>query len=237
LLLLALDTTTGICSVALGDEEKILAEYLLNIKRTHSRRLLPLIASLFKDSGINKNDLKGLAVNIGPGSFTGIRIGLATAKGFCQGLDIPAVGVMTLDALAEGYIFYPGLICPILDARKNQFYTALYRGGGDSLVVLHPVAALSRSELLALLKHYDDPDILFLGDAVGPNRESLRAALGRRYKEAPLPFRENRASLVLQRGLKIWRETGGEPSHALKPFYLRLPEAERRRREKRSGGR
>lgn len=236
MLLLALDTTTGICSVALGNEEKIVAEYLLNIERTHSRRLLPLIVSLFKDSGIHKSSLKGLAVNIGPGSFTGIRIGLATARGFCLGLNIPAVGVMALDALAEGHVFYPGLICPILDARRNQFYTALYRGGEDDLAVLHPAAALSRPELLALLERYDDSDILFLGDAVGSYREELRAALGKRYKEAPLPNRENRASLVLQRGLKIWRETGSEPPHALKPFYLRLPEAERRRREKRQRG-
>ena len=236
MLLLALDTTTRICSVALGDEQKILAEYLLNIKRTHSQDLLPMIVSLFKDSGIHKSRLKGLAVNIGPGSFTGIRIGLATAQGFCQGLNIPAVGVMTLDALAEACAVYPGLICPILDARKNQLYTALYQRGGDDLEVLQPVAALSLQELLALLARHE-ADILFLGDAVEPYRNELRAALGKRYKEAPLPFRENRASLVLQKGLKIWRETGGISPYALKPFYLRLPEAERRWREKRQGGR
>lgn len=235
MLLLALDTTTGICSAALGDEQKILAEYLLNIKGTHSQKLLPMIVSLFEDTGIHKEQLKGLAVNVGPGSFTGIRIGLATAQGFCQGLNIPAVGVMTLDALAEGYVFYPGLICPILDARRNQFYTALYQGGGDDPVMLQPAATLSLPELLSLLDCYE-ADILFLGDAVAPYRSELSAALGKRYREAPLPFRENRASLVLQKGFKVWRETGGVSPFALKPFYLRLPEAERRRREKRQGG-
>ena len=236
MLLLALDTTTRICSVALGDEQKILAEYLLNIKRTHSQDLLPMIVSLFKDSGIHKSQLAGLVVNTGPGSFTGIRIGLATAQGFCQGLNIPAVGVMALDALAEGYVFYPGLICPILDARKNQLYTALYQGGGDDLEVLQPVAARSLQELLALLARYE-ADILFLGDAVESHRDKLRTALGKRYRDAPIPFRENRASLVLQKGLKIWREKGGVSPYALKPFYLRLPEAERHWREKRQGGR
>ncbi len=236
MLLLALDTTTRVCSVALGDEQNILAEYFLNVNRKHSQGLLPMIVSLFNDSGVDKSQLAGLAVNIGPGSFTGIRIGLATAKGFCQGLDIPVVGVKALDALAGAYVFYPGLICPIFDARRNQLYTALYQGGKDELVVLQAVAALSLPELLSLLNSYD-ADILFMGDAVNSYRNELRAALGKRYKEAPLPFRENRASFVLQKGLKIWQETGSMSPYALKPFYLRLPEAERRWREKRQGGR
>ncbi|MGI6308643.1 MAG: tRNA (adenosine(37)-N6)-threonylcarbamoyltransferase complex dimerization subunit type 1 TsaB [Dethiobacteria bacterium] len=236
MLLLALDTATRVCSVALGDGRKILAEYLLNVKRTHSQDLLPLIVSLLKNSGTHKSQLKGLAVNIGPGSFTGIRIGIATAKGFCQGLNIPAVGVMALDALAEAYAFCPALICPILDARRNQLYTALYRGGGDELEVLQPAAALSLQELLAIFARYDE-DIIFLGDALDSFRGELSSALGKRYKETPVPFRQNRASLILQKGIKIWREKGGLAPDALKPFYLRLPEAERRLREKRQGGR
>lgn len=236
MLLLALDTATRVCSVALGNDRTILAEYFLNNKRTHSQDLLPLIVSLLESSGTHKSQITGLAVNVGPGSFTGIRIGLATAKGFCQGLDIPAVGIMGLEALAGAYVFCPALICPILDARRNQLYTALYQGGKDKLEVLHPAAALTLRELLTALDRYDE-DIIFLGEGLAAFSQKLSSALGKRYREAPVPFQQNRASLILQRGIRIWKEKGGVLPAALEPFYLRLPEAERRLREKRQGGR
>ncbi len=236
MLLLALDTATRVCSVALGDGRTILAEYFLNNKRTHSQDLLPLIVSLLEGSGIHKNQLAGLAVNIGPGSFTGIRIGLATAKGLCQGLGIPAVGVTGLEALAGAALFCPALICPVLDARRNQLYTALYQGGGDELQVLQPAAALTLQELLAELDRYNE-DIVFLGEGLAAFSPELSAALGKRYREVPVSLQQNHAALILQRGLKIWKEKGGLSPAALKPFYLRLPEAERRLRAKRPGGR
>lgn len=235
MLLLAIDTTTRVCAVALGDPEKIWAESLLNIKRTHSQYLMPLIVSLIKDSGIDKNELSGVALCIGPGSFTGIRIGMATAKGLCLGLNIPAVGIMTLDALAEACAIYPGLICPIMDARQNQVYMALYRGGTANLEKLQPAAALSITELVSMLAAYEE-EVLFLGDGVEHFRKELMQRLGEKYLEAPLAARSNRAALVLQKGTKIWQETGPVSPDALKPFYLRLPEAERCLREKLQGG-
>jgi len=236
LLLLAIDTTTRVCSVALGDHEKILAEYQLNVKNTHSQRLMPLIVSLFRDSGADKSRLEGVALSIGPGSFTGIRIGMATAKGLCQGLNIPAVGVMTLDALAEACTFFSGLICPILDARKNQVYTALYRGAAGDPEMLQPAAALSIDELGHRLAEYED-EVIFLGDAVESYGGALRQILGQRYREMPLPSRLNRAALVLQKGIKIWQEKGPVSPYALKPLYIRLPEAERRLQERKQEGR
>ena len=224
MLLLAIDTTTRVCSVALGDHEKIWAEYQLNGKNTHSQRLMPLIVSLFRDSGIDKSRLEGVALTIGPGSFTGIRIGMATAKGLCQGLNIPAVGVMTLDALAEACTFFPGLICPILDARKNQVYTALYRGAAGDPEMLQPAAALSIDELGHKLAAYED-EVIFLGDAVESYGGALRQILGQRYREMPLPSRLNRAALVLQKGIKLWQEKGPVSPYVLKPLYIRLPEA------------
>jgi tRNA threonylcarbamoyladenosine biosynthesis protein TsaB len=222
--------------VALGDQEKILAEYHLNVKNTHSQRLMPLIVSLFRDSGIDKSRLEGVALTIGPGSFTGIRIGMATAKGLCQGLNIPAVGVMTLDALAEACTFFPGLICPILDARKNQVYTALYRGAAGDPEMLQPAAALSIDELGHKLAAYED-EVIFLGDAVESYGGALRQILGQRYREMPLPSRLNRAALVLQKGIKLWQEKGPVSPYALKPLYIRLPEAERRLQERKQEGR
>ena len=236
MLLLAIDTTTRVCSVALGDQEKILAEYHLNVKNTHSQRLMPLIVSLFRDSGIDKSRLEGVALTIGPGSFTGIRIGMATAKGLCQGLNIPAVGVMTLDALAEACTFFPGLICPILDARKNQVYTALYRGAAGDPEMLQPAAALSIDELGHKLAAYED-EVIFLGDAVESYGGSLRQILGQSYREFPLPSRFYRAALVLQKGIKIWQEKGPVSPYVLKPLYIRLPEAERRLQERKQEGR
>lgn len=236
MLLLAIDTTTRVCSVALGDHEKILAEYQLNVKNTHSQRLMPLIVSLFRDSGADKSRLEGVALSIGPGSFTGIRIGMATAKGLCQGLNIPAVGVMTLDALAEACTFFSGLICPILDARKNQVYTALYRGAAGDPEMLQPAAALSIDELGHRLAEYED-EVIFLGDAVESYGGALRQILGQRYREMPLPSRFNRAALVLQKGIKIWQEKGPVSPYALKPLYIRLPEAERRLQERKQEGR
>lgn len=197
---------------------------------------MPLIVSLLRDSGVSKEQLGGVALSIGPGSFTGIRIGMATAQGLCQGLNIPAVGVMTLDALAEACSFFPGLICPLLDARKNQLYTALYRGGAEDPEMLQPAAALSLEELGNMLASYKE-EVIFLGDAVEKFRGELKQILGERYREMPLSSCFNRAALVLQKGIKIWQEKGPDSLYALKPFYLRLPEAERRLLEKKRGGR
>jgi tRNA threonylcarbamoyladenosine biosynthesis protein TsaB len=231
LLLLAIDTTTKICSAALGDNNKILAEYTLSIKNTHSKLLMPLIVSLFEDTGVDKRLLEGVVVNVGPGSFTGIRIGMAAAQGLCQGFNIPALGVMNLDALAEACSFFNGLICPILDARREQTYTALYKNGPAGPAAVEEAAALSLDELILRLNSYDD-QIIFLGDGVDVFREGLKTALGEKYREMPYSSRYNRASLVLQKGERVWHEEGPVSASALRPYYIRLPEAERKLREK-----
>ena len=231
MLLLAIDTTTKICSAALGDSNKILAEYTLNIKNTHSKHLMPLIVSLFKDTGVDKSLLEGVVVNVGPGSFTGIRIGMAAAQGLCQGFNIPALGVMSLDALAEACSFFDGLICPILDARREQTYTALYKNGAAGPAAVEDAAALSLEELITRLNAYDE-EIIFLGDGVDVFRKGLKTALGKKYREMPYSSRFNRAALVLQKGIRTWEKEGPVSSYALRPFYIRLPEAERKLREK-----
>ena len=235
MLLLALDTTTKVCSAALGDGERIWAEYLLNTGNTHSKHLMPLLISLLKDAGVHKSQLQGVAVSVGPGSFTGIRIGMATAKGLSQGLNIPVVGVMTLDALAEACVFHRGLICPLLNARKNQVYTALYRGWPDGPEMVEETAALSLEELCRKLDAYQE-DIIFLGDYPEKVGAFLRDALGERCREMPYSSRLSRASLVLQKGAKIWKEGGSISPYALKPFYVRLPEAERKMLKKNREG-
>ncbi len=234
MLFLALDTTTSVCGAALGDENALVAESFLNVHKTHSERLMPLIVSMLEDSGFAKERLEGVAVTIGPGSFTGIRIGVATARGLAQGLGIPLVGVMTLDALVEACPFFPGLICPMLDARKDQLYAALYRGGNEGPALLEGASALSLGELRAKLERYEER-VLFLGDAVAKGRNELKGALKERYEEMPLSSRLNRAALVLQKGLQVFREEGPTPLYSLGPYYIRLPEAERRRLKEKTG--
>ncbi len=234
MLLLAIDTTTTVCSVAVGEEGKLLAEYLLNIKKTHSQRLMPLVISLLKDSDVGRSNLEGIAVAVGPGSFTGIRIGVATARGLAQGLGIPLIGVNTLEALAGIGASYPALLCPLLDARREQVYTAVYRGGGPDLEEVEPPQALSLVELARRLRSHGD-EVFFLGDNLPAFRKVLEPALPEQYRQMPLSASLNRASSVLQRAFVTWHKDGPTPLYALKPFYLRLPEAQRRLLEKQKG--
>jgi len=234
MLFLAIDTTTAVCSVALGRDGGLLAEYLLNIKKTHSQRLMPLIISMLRDSDVDRRRLDGICVAVGPGSFTGIRIGMATARGLAQGLGIPLVGVNTLEALAGAGACYPALLCPLLDARRGQVYTAVYRGGASRLETVEPPQALSLDELGRRLL-LQSGEVIVLGDNLPVFREALAPLLEGRYREMPLASAINRASYVLQRGLAIWREEGPVPLYALKPLYLRLPEAQRRLLEQQKG--
>ena len=129
--ILGIDTSTPIGSVALIDGESLVAEHTLNIVKAHSSRLMPAIDTVLKWGDITAEELDGCAVGIGPGSFTGIRIGIATIKSLCYALDKPIVGVSTLEAIAYNLRWTEGLICPILDARRNESYGAIFRGGDE----------------------------------------------------------------------------------------------------------
>lgn len=229
---LGIDTATLVCSVALTTQEQLLAEYALNIKKTHSQRLMPLIDALFRDSGVAKKDLGLIAVACGPGSFTGIRIGVATARALAQGLGIPAVGVNTLEALAATVSGESMLVCPILNARRGQVYTALYRNSkGQGEPLLNP-AAISPENLITFLGAYSTEPVYFLGDGLVACGDLLRASLQERFNPLPPPLAINRSSLTARSGLDCLERKGAAPLSALKPFYLRLPEAVLRLEEK-----
>ena len=129
--ILGIDTSTPIGSVALIDGESLVAEHTLNIVKAHSSQLMPAIDTVLKWGDITADELDGCAVGIGPGSFTGIRIGIATIKSLCYALDKPIIGVSTLEAIAYNLRWTEGLICPILDARRNESYGAIFRGGDE----------------------------------------------------------------------------------------------------------
>jgi tRNA threonylcarbamoyladenosine biosynthesis protein TsaB len=162
--------------VALLDEEALLAEFTLNIRKTHSERLMPLIDALLKESAVEREQLQAVAVAAGPGSFTGIRIGVSTARALAQGLAIPAVGVSTLQALAEAVPSPGALVCPLLDARRNEVYSALYRREAvppSGLEMLIPPAAVELGPFTERLKVYGEP-IVFTGE--GLNSYGLTSA-------------------------------------------------------------
>lgn len=232
--ILGIDTATLVCSVALVSEETTLAEYNIQIKKTHSERLLPLIAAMLNDCGIVPKDLDGVAVAAGPGSFTGLRIGMVTAKTLGQALNLPLVGVSTLEALAAQHPFFPGIICPILDARREQVYNGLFVPG----FLPRRISAeqvLPLSELLAELKARPEK-ILFVGDGVPLHQAHIKAQLGERACFMPPEGRICRAAPVARLGLAELAFARGRSWRHLTPHYVRRSEAERKAQLRKEGG-
>ncbi|MEW5784933.1 MAG: tRNA (adenosine(37)-N6)-threonylcarbamoyltransferase complex dimerization subunit type 1 TsaB [Bacillota bacterium] len=224
-----MDTATLACSTALLQDECLLAEFTLNIRKTHSERLMPLVDAMLAEAGLEREQLNAVAVAAGPGSFTGIRIGVATARALAQGLAIPAVGVSTLEALAEG-IAAPGvLICPLLDARRNQVYTALYRrepSPGRDLEILIPPCAADLASFIERLQKFSEP-VVFTGEGVDSFTDYLSGALGEMASLPAGPLRLCRAGLVALCGRRLLEKQPHPSYRELLPMYCRLPEAER----------
>ena len=145
--ILAIDSTAIVASVAICDDEKLAALYTVNNGNTHSETLLPMVESALAQSKLTVDDIGLFAVSAGPGSFTGVRIGAATIKGLAFGRDIPCVGVSTLEALAYNLKGSSGIICPVMNARRNQVYNALFRFEGEKLVRLCPDRAIAVKDL------------------------------------------------------------------------------------------
>lgn len=230
MLILGIDTTTLSCSVALLQDDTLLAEAILNIKKTHSERLMPLLNSLLKESGMEREAIDSIAVAAGPGSFTGLRIGISTARALAQGLAIPAVAVCTLDALAEAIPVPGALICPLLDARRSQVYTAIYRRSvesPDQLITLLEPTAIALSDLIAVITSYDEPVVL-LGEGLNSYAADLEKSMppGTAIVTAA-PFRVCRASLVALSGRRLLQTNPTASYLDVLPIYLRQPEAER----------
>jgi len=212
----------------------VLAEMTLNIKKTHSERLMPLLDSMLTESAVDREKIDAIAVAAGPGSFTGLRIGLATARGLAQGLTIPAVPVCTLEALAEAVPTPGALICPLLDARRNQVYAALYRRELQppySLQTLMEPVALPLPELIANLAPYQEK-IIFLGEGLHSYQGAILEALPEEAVITAGPYRLCRATLVALRGKHLLAANPHSSYQELLPRYLRRPQAERLAQEK-----
>ncbi|NMB17693.1 MAG: tRNA (adenosine(37)-N6)-threonylcarbamoyltransferase complex dimerization subunit type 1 TsaB [Firmicutes bacterium] len=218
--ILALDSSTKTGSAALLDGESVVGEYILNVAMTHSERLLPAIERIMADAGWTGEDLGGIAVTLGPGSFTGLRIGMTTAKILAYLWNISLAGVPTLDALARQGELFAGLVCPLLDARRGEVYGGIYREGRTLKGPLNvPVG-----ELLDCLPPGEQ--VLFLGDGAGKYWPIIQGALGERAVLAPGPNRILRASFVGLLGQEKLIRGEEEDPMTLTPFYLRRSEAE-----------
>ncbi len=226
--LLAIDAATKGLGVAIAEEDKLLAVAALDIGKTHSQRLLPLIDDLMREGGFSPRDLDGIAVTVGPGSFTGVRIGISTAKALAYAWRKQVVGVKTLDALACNETGRGALICPILDARRNEVYYGVYDEMARSL---EPIGAMSPETLAEHLRRtYPEKRLLFLGDAAVLYREVMCRCLGKWAETAPPAHRVCMAESVAFYALDHWDER--KDPEGIQGFYLHPSSAEKQRLER-----
>lgn len=232
--ILGIDSSGLVASVALAEEEELLAEFTVNNKKTHSQTLLPMLDEMMTMSGIAIEEIDAIAVASGPGSFTGLRIGSATAKGLGLALNKPIVSVPTLDGLAYQMAGVGGIICPIMDARRNQVYTAAYRMTGQKPEIVMEQCAIDIQELLRILAEYKE-DIHFLGDGVPVYREQIENNYAGTYDFAPAHKSRQSAGAIAVLGGCYWKEGRMESAAEHRPFYLRKSQAERERAERLKG--
>ena len=220
MLTLGIDTATKVCTIALIDKEKILAAYEINMGMTHSEGLVPQMDQLFQRTGIAKKELELIAVSRGPGSFTGLRIGLATAEAMAYGLQIPMIAVSTLEVLAYNLPVDNILLAPVLDAQKGNYYVALYEWHKGELQEVAPVTIMPGKELYGFLEQYNKETVL-LGECdklIIPENENISLA--------PLWNRLPRGSAVALLGEKLHKVGGDMDYFGTEPFYIRKSEAE-----------
>ncbi|WNC15362.1 tRNA (adenosine(37)-N6)-threonylcarbamoyltransferase complex dimerization subunit type 1 TsaB [Brevibacillus brevis] len=223
---LAIDTSNLVLSVAVVEEERVLAEMTTNQQKNHSIRLMDCISELLDATDTLPEQLGGLGVAKGPGSYTGVRIGVATAKSMAWSLNLPVVGVSSLQAVAMNALGFPGLIVPLFDARRGQVYTGAYRTEGMASVQLQEKEAiiLLRDWLPMLREQAQGAPILFLGEDVRLHRETIVQELGEQAQFASPAMNHPRAAHIGFLAMRHLQD--GKNAHELVPEYLQLAEAE-----------
>ena len=233
MLILALDSTAQVGSVALCQDETLIAEYTLNTGHTHSETLLPMVESVLKIAGYTVDDVDLFVCTAGPGSFTGVRIGASTVKGIAFGKGKPCIGVSTLEALALNGIALDGILCPSMNARRQQVYNALFDCSGASLSRLCEDRALAITELEdELAEKYPDRPVYLMGDGATLVYDALRDTLGERLILLPERLIHQSGYNTAMAGLRLYREGVRSTDTELAPVYLRPSQAERMRMEK-----
>lgn len=241
MLILALDSTAQVGSVALCEDETLVAEYTVNTGHTHSETLLPMVESVLKIAGYTVDDVDLFVCTAGPGSFTGVRIGAATVKGLAFGKGKPCIGVSTLEALALNGVALDGILCPAMNARRQQVYNALFDGNGQDAVRLCDDRALAITELGEELQaKYPGRTVYLMGDGAKLVYDALSGDpskdLGGRLRMLPERLLHQSGYNTALCGLKLWRAGVRTDDAELAPVYLRPSQAERVRMERLNGG-
>ena len=232
--ILALDSSGLVASVAVLEEDSCIAEYTINYKKTHSQTLLPMLDEVSRMIDLDLNTIDAIAVAAGPGSFAGLRIGSATAKGLGQALGKPLIGIPTVDGLAMNLYGTDKVICPLMDARRNQTYTGLYefvrRDDDYQLVAIKEQCAVALEEIVEYINELGR-EIIFLGDGVPVFRAQLQESLKVPFSFAPAGCNRQRAAVIGTLALVYAKEGKTESAAEHIPDYLRLSQAERERNE------
>lgn len=232
--ILALDSSGLVASVALLEDDILKAEYTVNYKKTHSQTLLPMLDEICKMTELDLKEVDAIAISAGPGSFTGLRIGSATAKGLGLALKKPLVEVSTIEALAYNAYGISGNVCPIMDARRNQVYTGIFSfEREDTNYVMNEKTApcaVGIDEICAKLNEDGQP-VMFLGDGVPVYKNQIKELLNVPYTFMTSHSLCQRAASVAALGMQKFKEGKGIEASAHSPEYLRLSQAERERKE------
>lgn len=230
--ILSVECSATMCSAAVIENGKIIASSFSNVKLTHSQTLMPLIVSMLGNAMLSLDDIEGFAISAGPGSFTGIRIGISAIKGLAQAKKTPCVAVSTLRAMAEMYKGRNCIVCPVMDARCNQLYNALFEIDGENIIRLKEDRALLCTELAEELKGLSaqNKEIIILGDGADLFFKFANDIKG--VKLALEPNKYQNASCVALAAEEKFLKGETVLADKLLPVYLRLPQAERELKEK-----
>ena len=226
--ILALDSSGNVATVSLLQDDILLSEYTIDYKKTHSQTLLPMLDEILQRVEFPLESIDAIAVAKGPGSFTGLRIGAATAKGLGLALDKPLIPVPTTAAMACLLWDHPGIVCPIMDARRSQVYTGIYRFADGRLETVEDQMALPIEELLIKLNARQEP-VAFLGDGVPVFEKQIREGMKVPCSFAPAHLNRQRAGAVAWLGAQLFRQGIFETAADHRPDYLRVSQAERER--------
>lgn len=236
--ILAIDSSGLVAGIAVAEEDRLVAEYTVDYKKTHSQTLLPMLDEVKKMIELDLSTIDAIAVAAGPGSFTGLRIGSATAKGMAGALDKPIIEIPTIDGMAYNLFGFEGVICPIMDARRNQVYTGFYtferneeEESGFSFRIIREQFAADIREVTEQLNELGK-NVMFLGDGVPVFAQIIKENMRAPFGFAPANCNRQHASSVAVLAQKYYLEGKTVKASRHKPEYLRMSQAERERMEK-----
>ena len=223
--ILAVDTSATAASVAVAEENKLIGEFSINTALTHSQTLIPMMNELLKNIGLSVNDIDAVAVNAGPGSFTGVRIGVAAVKGIAFPNNLPCVSISTLESMAYNMLGNDCIVCSVMDARCSQVYNALFRVNGCTVVRMTDDRALSLTDLKLKLMNINEKVVL-VGDGAVLCSDFLDSEL-ENVTLSPFNNRIQSASSVAYAAFEKINKGETLTADEIMPVYLRLPQAQR----------